>query len=339
MVKGRNGKVKKVTLKVKPRRKAAGRRNTARSRATNVLAQGAGAVTKKAFGGADSFGPGVWDAKSPQHLPLPRAVGPYTVIRSTRRVNANQECSIIGCFQQAHGGTAVGDWNGICMIQDVAATLPINAANNAASYTLPLNGLGDAVTLVPSAISLQLMCPQPLQTAQGVIYAGLMTTMPDVGARTETWRSYFDKFVNFQAPRLLTAGKVALRGVQIDSYPLNMSDVSDFTTRYKSIDNSGFTWDAFTIDPKGWAPIMVYNPSHADLEFLITVEYRVRFDLDNPASASHTHHPIATDATWDRFMRQAAAMGNGVRDIADVVANVGEAAGKLRGAARMAAIL
>jgi len=342
MVKGRNGKtkkVKKVILKVRPRRRAGDRRSNARSRATNVLAQGAGAVTKKAFGSVDSHTHAVWDAKLSQHLPLPRAVGPYTVIRSTRRININQECNIIGCFKQSHGGVGVENWNGICMISDVAATLPINDPNNAASFVLPLGGLGPAVTLVPSAISLQLMCPAPLQTAEGIIYAGLMNTMPDVGNRAETWRSYFDKFVNFQSPRLLTAGKLALRGVQIDSYPLNMSDVSDFTARYNSVDNSGFTWNDYVAEPRGWAPIMVYNPSHANLEYLITVEYRVRFDLDNPASASHTHHPVATDATWDRLMTQAAAMGNGVRDIADVVANIGEAAGKLRGAARMAAIL
>ena len=331
--------MKKIILKAKPRRKAA-RRTGVRQRATNVLTQGAGAVTRKAFGCVDSLGPGVWDAKLPQHLPLPRAVGPYTVIRATRRHLSNQECNIIGCFQQAVGSTVdPGDWNGVCMISDVAATLPINDPNNAQSITLPLSGLGSAVTLVPSALSVQIMCPEPLQTAAGIIYTGVMNTMPDVGNRSETWRSYFDKFVNFQSPRLLSGGKIALRGVQVNSYPLNMAEVSNFTTRYPSYDVGAFTWDSSTLEPKGWAPIMVYNPAHTQLEYLITVEYRVRFDLDNPASASHSHHPIASDKTWDNYMQQAVAMGNGVKDIADVVANVGESVGKLGRAARMAAIL
>lgn len=297
-------------------------------------------MTKKAFGGVDSHGPGVWDAKSPQHLPLPRAVGPYTVIRSTRRHLSNKECSIVGCFQNAKvSSIGAGDWNRICMVQDVAATLAINHTDNAATITLPLSGLGSAVTLVPAAVSVQIMCPTALQTANGIIYAGVMNTMPDVGGRSETWRSYFDKFVNFQSPRLLSAGKLALRGVQIDSYPLNMSEVSDFKAQYPSTDVDPFTWDGSTFEPAGWAPILIYNPNHADLEYLITVEYRVRFDLDNPASASHTHHPIASDQCWDKYMQKASAMGNGVKDIADVVANIGEAASKFRGAARMAAIL
>lgn len=338
MVKGRNGKVKKITLKVKPRRKAT-RRKGVRVRATDVLTQGTGAVTKKAFGCADSYGPGVWDARLPAHLPLPRAVGPYTVVRATRRYNSQKACSIIGCFQQSQGGVAAGHWNGICMLQDVDALLPINHSNNTTSITLPLTGLGQAVTLVPSALSVQIMCPEPLQTASGIIYAGVMHTMPAIGDRNETWQSYFDKFVNFQAPRLLSGGKIALRGVQANSYPLNMAEVSDFTQRYNSQDVPAFTWNGTTTEPKGWAPIMVYNPSLTELEYLITVEYRVRFDLDNPASASHTHHQVATDSTWDKYMTQAAALGNGVKDIADVVASIGESATKLRGAARMAAIL
>jgi len=74
--------------------------------------------------------------------------------------------------------------------------------------------------------------------------------------------------------------------------------------------------------------IAIYNPGGATLELLITVEYRVRFDLDHPASASHKYHPIASDSTWDKMTRGAVALGNGVMDIADVVANTGMAVGR-----------
>jgi hypothetical protein len=197
--------------------------------------------------------------------------------------------------------------------------------------TIDLSGLGDAATLVPSALSVQIMCPAPLQNASGIIYAGVMNTQAAIAGRTETWDSWADKFVQFQNPRLLAASKLALRGVQINSYPLNMSEVSNFTPLRQSTDGVT-TYNPAVVtglpEPKGWAPIVIYNTGDTPLEFLITVEYRVRFDLDHPASASHTHHPVAPDSTWDRLMRHASALGNGVIDIADVVANTGMAVGR-----------
>jgi len=171
------------------------------------------------------------------------------------------------------------------------------------------------------------MCPTALQSASGIVYAGVMNTQAAIGGRSETWASYMEKFVQFQNPRLLAASKLALRGVQINSYPLNMSEVSRFTPLKKATDGT-FTYTTASSEPVGWAPIVIYNPDAANLELLITVEYRVRFDLDHPASASHTHHPIASDAVWDRMVRNAVALGNGVMDIADVVANTGMAVGR-----------
>lgn len=213
------------------------------------------------------------------------------------------------------------------MITGVDPTLAINATNNATTTTMDLSGLGDAATLVPSALTVQIMCPQALQDAEGIIYVGCMNTQADIAGRTETWNSYFDRFVQFQSPRLMSAGKVVLRGVQTNSYPLNMTEVSKFSQLLKNSDTT-FTYDLSELNPKGWAPIMLYNPNGALLELLISIEYRVRFDLDHPASASHVYHKAAADSTWDRLTRQASALGNGVMDIADVVANTGQAVGK-----------
>jgi len=214
------------------------------------------------------------------------------------------------------------------MITDVSALNPINGnPANARSFTLPLDGLGDAATVVPSAISVQIMCPTALQSASGIVYAGVMNTQAKIGGRSENWVSYMDKFVQFQSPRLLAASKLALRGVQINSYPLNMAEVSKFTALDRTGDTE-FVLGSDSLEPAGWAPIMIYNPSGATLEVLITMEFRVRFDLDHPASASHSHHPIASDSTWDKLVRQASALGNGVMDIADVVANTGMAVGR-----------
>lgn len=213
------------------------------------------------------------------------------------------------------------------MVSDVASASPINGPSNAQTTTIDLSGLGPAATLVPAALSVQVMCPTALQDASGIIYAGVMNTQAAIGGRADTWTAYMEKFVQFQNPRLLAASKLALRGVQINSYPLNMTEVSRFTPLRKETDAT-ITYGETNAEPVGWAPIAIYNPSGATLELLITVEYRVRFDLDHPASASHKYHPIASDSTWDKMTRGAVALGNGVMDIADVVANTGMAVGR-----------
>jgi len=262
------------------------------------------------------------------HLALPRAVGPYTTIRATRRVSIDTHANVIGTYQQGlFSPASTGDWSEIIMVSDVTATNPINGTDNVQSTTVDLSGLGAAATVVPSALSVQIMCPTALQSAAGIVYAGVMNTQAAIGARPETWEAYMEKFVQFQNPRLLAASKLALRGVQINSYPLNMSEVSRFTA-LKHQNDVVYTYSDSASQPVGWAPIVVYNPSGATLELLITVEYRVRFDLDHPASASHTHHSVASDYTWDRLCKQASALGNGVMDIADVVANTGMAVGR-----------
>lgn len=213
------------------------------------------------------------------------------------------------------------------MVSDVDGTNPINGNDNCQTTTIDLAGLGDAATLVPSALSVQVMCPTALQSASGIVYAGVMNTQTQIGARTETWNSYMDKFVQFQNPRLLAASKLALRGVQINSYPLNMTEVSKFSSLAKQ-DDATITYGGNQPETIGWAPIAIYNPSGAALEMLITVEYRVRFDLDHPASASHTQHTVTSDQTWDKMIKGAVALGNGVMDIADVTANTGMAVGR-----------
>jgi hypothetical protein len=259
---------------------------------------------------------------------LPRAVGPYAVIRATKRASISTISNIVGTFSVYGTGANDGDWTEIVLLSDVNSGLDINAAGNARIKTVDLGGLGAAATLVPSALSVQLMCPTALQTASGIVYAGVMSTQAGLANRTETWDSYMEKFVQFQSPRLLSTAKLALRGVQINSYPLNMAKVSEFTKLERNADTEVTYTSGF--EAEGWAPIVIYNPQGADLELLITVEYRIRFDLDHPASASHVHHPVSSDSTWDRMVRGAVSLGHGVVDIADTVANAGMAVGRAR---------
>jgi hypothetical protein len=169
-----------------------------------------------------------------------------------------------------------------------------------------------------------MMCPTALQTASGIVYAGVSQTQIKTVNETRTWADLAEQFVEFQSPRVLTAGKLALRGVQINSYPLNMDSVSSFR-RLQQIGNVATTQvPGFqTGDFAGFAPIVIFNPSEADLELLVTVEMRLRFDFGHPAASSHKAYPVASDSTWNTMMQKAVALGNGVMDIAEGVANLG----------------
>jgi hypothetical protein len=178
------------------------------------------------------------------------------------------------------------------------------------------------------------MNPNPIGSTAGIVYAGTMNTQVPLANESRTWTALADQFVEFQNPRILSAGKLALRGVQASGYPLNMSAVSDFSPLTQDADGV-VTYSTAIPEPVGFTPIMVYNVNSVQLEYLVTTEFRVRFDLSNPASAGHVHHPVASDFQWDKLMKVASAMGNGVVDIAEAVANSGQAIPLLMKAGKM----
>lgn len=309
-----------------------------RNRAQDVLAFKTGAITTSAFPKCGACAPtrrkankknariqrgltlACWDATHPSHLPLPRAVGPYLPIRVTRRFSSNAEVVQLGTFMQERTEVVLDPgrvWTNVIAVQDENAALDINGAANARFITVPMPSLGFGAVATPGAFTVQLMNPNPLQTTSGVVYTGVMNVQGIQGGETITWRQHADAFVNFQSPRLLAAPRIALRGVQMNSYPQNMAALADFT-HIHTTDDFTATYDPSQPYTYGWSPMTVYNPNQVTLEYLVTVEWRVRFDLGNPASAGHVHHPISSDSVWDRLMRGAIALGNGVHDIAEV---------------------
>lgn len=287
----------------------------------------------KQFGTTSRVSLACWDAKLPAHLGLPRPVGPYLVVRATRLISTNRHCMAFGTFKGPSGlnNWNADNWNSICAVGDVNAGNAIGGTDNAVKYRVPFEAASyttSGTTACPAALTVQIMNPEPLQQTEGIVYAGTMNTQFHVGARSQSWNDYFRRFVEFQAPRLMSAGKLALRGVQISSYPLSMSQISEFTIlREAGNEDEGssypFTLNELAPQPEGWAPILVYNPNGIELQYLVTTEWRVRFDLTNPASGAHQHHPMHTDQQWNRLMQQAVSMGHGVLDIADVVSRAG----------------
>jgi hypothetical protein len=303
-----------------------------RAYADRILAQGTGATVRKPFGAQNSKCPSLrcWDAKSPIHLALPRAVADYTVIRLTKRIGSSNVFNCFGTFQSNQNSKSgyLDEWTNVCHVAGADATAPINQAGNYRVNGYNHESFGTSLSWTPSAFTVQIMNGNPIGTTAGMVYAAVLSTQLDLLGNTRTWTDIGQDFLEFMNPRILSAGKLSLKGVQGSSRPFNMSDISDFTSVSKH-DDGDVTANQDAPRPCGWSPIVVYNPGgNLDLEFLVTTEYRVRFNIANPACASHSYHPLNDDYQWAKLMRQATAMGNGIIDIADIVASTGQAAAR-----------
>lgn len=319
-----------------------------RSMGEVVLAPGVGRSVPRPFGNTGStWGLCVWDALHPSHLPLPRGVGPYTVVRTTTIFNSTAKVNVFGVSRlgdghegpSATGFNTPGGWTNVISWGSATAGDPINDANNVSCRTVPvpgaLTGSSSTFTCVPAAFSLQIMNLNALQTTDGLVFAAVCPTQLNLQDNSRTWNSLREDFISYMRPRLMSAPKLALRGVQLNSYPLNMSALAEFSNVYEFTSGAS-TWTsaqgASTIPgnafPTGMAPFVVINDNATSITYAVTVEWRVRFDISNPAVSSHVHHKVSTDAVWDGLLKKATALGNGVMDIADTVATVGNAVRK-----------
>lgn len=272
-----------------------------------------------------------WNAFSPSHLSLPRAVGEYTITRGTTNILSTDKLIIVGTWQYSSDGAATTEglgygrnWSDVVALgcEDLAKK-PSEVAWK--PYKMPMleSGLGQHAQITPSACSVQIMNGNALQTTSGMLYIGKLKVQPTYAGDTiDTAQNIADNFVSYMAPRLCAAAKLALRGIHVDSHPLNMNRLADFTQVYRGFPSTLGVWTN-GLSPAGFAPIVIYNPSGVELNVLVCHEYRTRFELFNPASASHQYHPPSTDNQWANMVKKATEMGSGALDIADVVANSG----------------
>lgn len=314
----------------KLKKRQVGRRSTA----DRVIAQGGGKAVQKAFGATVAKGYSMcgWDAFHPNHTPLPRAVGPYTVVRTTTLVSTAAAQIIFGTFQRNGDSQSDPMWTNTCAIFPLDPSKPIDEVSNTqlVSSNVPVPE-GQGNTLCPAAFSVQLVNGNALQTTSGIALEAVSHTQMNLGGDTRTWSELGSEFVAYMRPRVLPAGKLALRGTQADAYPLNMSACSEFTP-YITTAGGSSTWlgnqalGRDSIRPVGWSPIVVVNPSQIELTFLVSTEWRVRFDISSPAVASHRNHGVSSDQQWAKMIQTAVQRGNGVLDIVERVANIGMAA-------------
>jgi len=320
---------KDLKLKIK-RPRANMRRNAA-----NVLTQGVGAVTRRAFGTKQTKGTNTrmlmkcLDARIPRTLGLPRAVGPYTVIRTTVLHKSSSDFIMFAPFKDY--GTE--KWFSWCGIEAVVPEHDVTHLSNTLIVRMPMHALGSACEAVPAGLTVQVMNPASLQNADGIFAMTRVNQQMAIGDSPAgvTWRELAGRVTANYFPRLLSGGKLAIKGVKCDSYPLDMTEYSDFM-QISDITGHQTTMNRF-IRPAALAPIIFVqnNEMPKTIEFLVTMEWRVRFDPGNPATSSHSFHNTLPDEAWNRVISAMSSMGHGVVDLGDDIVD----AGALVGAAAM----
>lgn len=325
-----------------PRRARAPKRRNQRRRAPTDsqqlagIKQGVGRAVARAFGGTVArkgrkrggkrsmgYHPCLHDAFHMAHLPLPRPTGPYTIIRTTQLVTSDAPLMVFGPTWD----DTKGEWTNLMAYGLLDRTKSWSTANNVYQYTFESmkNGSWDAVQVTPAAFSVQLMNPGALQTTSGIVYGGRIRTswkVTDHGS--DTGDTVANQFISYNMPRLMASAKLAFRGTQTDAVPFNMSRLADFTQLHTT-DPGTTAVGSGTWDFAGFNPQFYYNPNNLNLQYLVCCEWRVRFDPSNPAQASHVQHTHANESIWMRCLHAAEAAGNGVIDIADRVAQTGNA--------------
>ena len=327
---GKAGKIlKKVRKDLKLKRQGNNARRFVRRNATSVLAQGAVTPPRRNFGTtvrANPRKPNVHslvkclDARVPRTLGLPRAVGPYTVIRTTMLHESSARFVMFAPFKSENLRGA--EWKSWCGIESVNSANDVSASGNTSPIPVPLSGLGSACEVVPAALTVQVMNPASVQTAHGVFAMVRMNQGMALGG-TPTGTTYddmVDRIIEFNSPRLLTGGRLALRGVKCSAFPLDMDEYARFAPIIHG--NNDFQWSTHSIAPGALSPIVFINKNGGlsptpTLRFMVTIEWRVRFDPSNPAIASHTHHDTLSDEAWNQVVKVASSAGHGVEELAE----------------------
>lgn len=301
------------------------------SKADNLCSAGFKSRPGKSFGAPRARGPSlkVWDAGHNSHMPLPRSTGPYTVTRITTRYTVDRDVTIFGTFRRRESvNSALGEWSSVFCVADVAAGQAVNASNNATFTGHDMAGYGYETTVAPSAFSIQVCNPAALQTTEGMTYLGVCSSQLGISNSPDTWNSWAERFITTMRPRSMSASSIAVRGKKVCSYPLNLESMCDFTEISQTVTSTG-TWGSTVMECSGFAPIVLYNPGGATLEVLVTTEWRTRFSLSHPAASSHKMWLPTPERIWHASLNAAAAVGNGVVDVAEEVEKVAAAGHKI----------
>lgn len=297
------------------------------------IRQGAGAVVRRPLA-AGRARRGSYkqylDANHPAHLPLPRPIAPYSVVRTTRTFKTSNALMFFAPVRD--GGD---NWTNVCALGWINDTLACNAVNNAERFVFTMGGSvsgWEDSEVAPHAFTVQVMNGNALQTTAGIMSGAVCSTQLSLaGKGALPVQGFAGELISYNKPRLMSAGKLALRGVKADLPPSDMSELANFTVINEEADvvfTMGTNLANETFD--GFLPAFIYNPTVGgapgpELTYFVTCEWKVRFSPGNPAMAAHRLHKPGTMAQWDSAIKSVASIGSGIRDIAVEVAETGEA--------------
>jgi len=267
-----------------------------------------------------------FDARSPHHLPNNRACGAYSVCRVTMVVKSGSEMNIVGLMRQRLAANSpFGEWNNVCMVSDVVAATAVGANLNTTFYGLPMADFARA-QISPCALTVRVTAIKALTEASGNVYIARPTAQMALAGETSSWRTIGQRVISHMSPEVIPAARLVLGASVSHSYPLDPESCAEFTdmdyaATYDTSTGVNVTWDYATGTPSGaqrdfsgFAPVIVYNQSNAELEFTITVQYRTRFYVTHPASSGHTDYRASPAPLVERAMDAVKQVGHAISD-------------------------
>lgn len=267
-----------------------------------------------------------FDARSPHHLPNVRPCGPYSVCRVTMVVKSGSEMNIVGLMRQrATANSPFGEWNNVCMVSDVVAATAVGGSLNTTFYGLPMADFARA-QISPCALTVRVTAIKALTEASGNVYIARPTAQMAMSSETATWRTIGQRVISHMSPEVIPVARLVLGASVSHSYPLDPESCAEFTdmdyaASYDTTTGVNVTWDYSTGTPvgaqrdfSGFAPIIVFNQSNAELEFTITVQYRTRFYVTHPASSGHHDYRASSPGIVEKAMDAVKQVGHAISD-------------------------
>ena len=282
---------------------------------------------KRASGGKVRLG--YFDAFNDSlHLALPRAVAPYLVVRTTQIMNpGTQPGGTLAMFGPMYKSDTSTWSSATWLVNDTDANHTLGSLSGTfrGVFASMLNSSWVAASVTPSKCSLQVINTENLQSADGTLYMARAKNRLDLAdmVLTQKWKDLAQSLVSYTNPRIISGGKLALRGVQVDLVPNNMNRLSDFTGLHSETASTFHTDASQTTRFDGFNPVWIWNPDNIQYRAIVCTEWRVRFDPGNPAHAAVMSHPPASESTWHQHLDHLVSMGNGVIDIVEKVAASG----------------
>lgn len=228
------------------------------------------------------------------HLPLPRPVAPYSVVRTIQNftLTGTGGSPQIWCFVPFYDvdeGTAVGAHkHAMCSFCGFKkSNTALSPATNGIDF-LNLAGLFSATTTgiecVPAAMTVRLTCPAAMQGATGQFFLGRWSVAGDPRAYT-TYDDMRSGFLSYGHPRPLTAARLAMRGVEVSSVARDMNICSDFLPLHAT--NSGstiVTQGAYTVGDTvspwpGFTPIFLIAESSVNTSTTLNIQVAIEWRL------------------------------------------------------------